>query len=156
MLPTQENLKAVIERGVPGAAISMEGPHLVVDPKALVRVCRFLKDAPAYQLDYLSDVTAVDYPPERLELIYHLYSMSKKHGPVVLAVKLPRGNPVASSVTPIWRGAEFQEREVYDLFGVTFEGHPDLRRILMWEGFEGHPMRKDYVVEDQDGLEELR
>jgi hypothetical protein len=62
--------------------------------------------------------------------------------------------PVVASVTPIWRGAEFQEREVYDLFGVRFEGHPDLRRILMWDGFEGHPMRKDYVVEDQDTLEE--
>jgi NADH:ubiquinone oxidoreductase subunit C len=58
-----------------------------------------------------------------------------------------------ASVTPIWRGAEFQEREVYDLYGVRFEGHPDLRRILMWDGFQGHPMRKDYVVEDQNVLE---
>ena len=80
--------------------------------------------------------------------------MERKHGPIALQVSLPRQQPVVASVTPIWRGAEFQEREVYDLYGVTFEGHPDLRRILMWEGFEGHPMRKDYVPEDQNVLED--
>ena len=85
-----------------------------------------------------------------MEVVYHLYSMAKKHGPVTLKVRLPRATPRVSSVTPIWRGTEFQEREAYDLYGVVFEGHPDLRRILMWDGFEGHPMRKDYVVEDQD------
>jgi NADH:ubiquinone oxidoreductase subunit C len=67
--------------------------------------------------------------------------------------RLNRANPHAASVTPIWRGAEFQEREAYDLYGVVFDGHPDLRRILMWDGFEGHPMRKDYVVEDQNAPE---
>ena len=89
-----------------------------------------------------------------MDVVYHLYSMEQKHGPMTLLVKLPRQQPVVASVTPIWRGAEFQEREVYDLYGVTFEGHPDLRRILMWEGFEGHPMRKDYVPEDQNVLED--
>ena len=76
--------------------------------------------------------------------------MAQKHGPLALKVRLPRANPTVASVTPIWRGAEYQEREAYDLFGVIFENHPDLRRILMREGFAGHPMRKDYVVEDQD------
>ena len=118
--------------------------------KDLVAVCRCLKETERFDLDYLADLTVVDYPPERMDVVYHLYSMAKKHGPVVLKVTLPRANPVVTSITPIWRGAEFQEREAYDLFGVRFEGHPDLRRILMWDGFEGHPMRKDYVVEDQN------
>ena len=109
------------------------------------------------KLDYLANLTAVDYPPDpasggagRLDAVYHLYSMAQQHGPLTLKVTLPRSDPRAASVTPIWRGAEFQEREAYDLYGVVFEGHPDLRRILLWEGFEGHPMRKDYVPEDQD------
>ena len=76
--------------------------------------------------------------------------MERKHGLLVLKVPLDRRQPSVASVTPIWRGAEFQEREVYDLFGVVFTDHPDLRRILMWDEFQGHPMRKDYVPEDQD------
>ena len=132
-----------------------------MDPKDLIAVCRCLKGTERFGLDYLADLTVVDYPPDpaagvagRMDVAYHLYSMAKKHGPVTLKVSLPRANPVVASVTPIWRGAEFQEREAYDLFGVQFEGHPDLRRILLWDEFEGHPMRKDYVVEDQNVLEE--
>ncbi len=147
-LPPIDQLKAVIERSAPGIAV--EGANLVVDAAHLHAVCRLLKESAEYQMDYLSNVTAVDYPPERIEMVYHLYSMAKKHGPIGLKVKLPRTNPVVASLMAIYRGAEYQEREVWDLFGVKFEGHPDLRRILMWEGFEGHPMRKDYVVEDQD------
>jgi NADH-quinone oxidoreductase subunit C len=88
--------------------------------------------------------------PAHLEVVYHLYSMERRLGPVILrlrtdgraaGVKLP-------SLTPVWRSCEFQEREIYDLFGIVFEGHPDLRRILMWEGFQDHPMRKDYVEPD--------
>ena len=154
MLPLVEELKAVVERGTPGVSCGVEGDSLLVEPRDLARVCSFFKESPDYQCDYVSNLTAVDYPPERIEVVYHLYSMSRKHGPVILKVKLPREKPVVASVTPIWRGADFQEREVYDLFGVIFEGHPDLRRILMWEGFKGFPLRKDYVVEDQDALEE--
>jgi NADH/F420H2 dehydrogenase subunit C len=157
MLPPLEDIKAKLEELLPGAMFSIEGPVLYADPKHLAAVCRTLKDNPRFALDYLADVTAVDYPPDpaaggagRIEVVYHLYSMAQKHGPLTLKVKLPRATPIVASVTPIWRGAEFQEREAYDLFGVRFEGHPDLRRILMWEGFEGHPMRKDYVPEDQD------
>ncbi len=150
MLPPVDAFKATIERSLPGVTLQLEGLTLVVEVKDLLRVCRFLKDSPAYDMDYLSNLTAIDYPPDAVETVYHLYSMKQKHGPLAVRVKLPRANPVVPSVTPMWRGAEFQEREAYDLFGVIFEGHPDLRRILMWEGFKGHPMRKDYVVEDQD------
>jgi len=164
-LPALDELKPTLEQLLPGVSLTVEGPVLIVTPKDLTAVCRCLKETERFRLDYLSSLTAVDYPPGqnappagggqagRIELVYHLYSMTHKHGPVTLIVKVDRANPRVDSVTPLWRGAEFQEREVYDLFGVTFEGHPDLRRILMWDGFEGHPMRKDYVVEDQDVLE---
>ena len=88
--------------------------------------------------------------PGYLEAVYHLYSMELKHGPVIL--RLRTGNRADQarlpSLTPIWRGAEFQEREIFDLYGIIFDGHPDLRRILMWEGFRDFPMRKDYVEPD--------
>jgi len=88
--------------------------------------------------------------PGFLEAVYHLYSMALGHGPLV--IRLRTGNRTdrveLPSLTPVWRSCEFQEREVFDLFGIQFEGHPDLRRILMWDNFEDHPMRKDYVPAD--------
>lgn len=88
--------------------------------------------------------------PGYLEAVYHLYSMELKQGPVIL--RLRTGNRTDQvhlpSLTPVWRGAEFQEREIFDLYGVIFDGHPDLRRILMWDEFKDHPMRKDYVEPD--------
>jgi NADH-quinone oxidoreductase subunit C len=85
-----------------------------------------------------------------LEAVYHLYSMEKKHGPFILRMRTHnRADGVhLPSLTPVWRSAEFQEREIFDLFGIIFDGHPDLRRLLMWEGFLDHPMRKDYVDPD--------
>jgi len=85
-----------------------------------------------------------------LEAVYHLYSMELKHGPVILRLRTHnRTDQVrVPSLTPVWRGCEFQEREIYDLFGIVFDGHPDLRRILMWDEFRDHPMRKDYVEPD--------
>jgi NADH-quinone oxidoreductase subunit C len=88
--------------------------------------------------------------PGYLEAVYHLYSMAMKQGPVI--IRLRTGNRTDQnhlpSLTPVWRGAEFQEREIYDLYGIIFDGHPDLRRILMWDGFKDFPMRKDYVAPD--------
>lgn len=88
--------------------------------------------------------------PGCLEVVYHLYSMTLQHGPVILRLRTGnRSDAVAlPSLTPVWRACEFQEREVWDLYGVHFEGHPDLRRILMWDEFKDHPMRKDYVEPD--------
>lgn len=88
--------------------------------------------------------------PGYLEVVYHLYSMARKHGPVILRVRTAnRTDPVTlPSLTPVWRSCEFQEREIFDLFGIVFEGHPDLRRLLMWDEFTGFPMRKDYVEPD--------
>jgi NADH-quinone oxidoreductase subunit C len=88
--------------------------------------------------------------PGYLETVYHLYSMELKHGPVIIRMRTAnRSDRVhLPSLTPIWRGCEFQEREIFDLYGIVFDGHPDLRRILMWEGFQDYPMRKDYVEPD--------
>jgi NADH-quinone oxidoreductase subunit C len=88
--------------------------------------------------------------PGYLEAVYHLYSMELKHGPIILRLRTQnRGDQNhLPSFTPVWRGAEYQEREIYDLYGIVFDGHPDLRRILMWENFKDHPMRKDYVEPD--------
>lgn len=85
-----------------------------------------------------------------LEAVYHLYSMALKHGPVILRLRTENRTDKnhVPSLTPVWRGAEFQEREIFDLYGIIFDGHPDLRRLLMWEGFQDHPMRKDYVEPD--------
>jgi len=97
------------------------------------------------------DQTLETKKPGILEVVYHLYSMELKHGPFILRLRTAdRGqNARVPSLTSIWRGAEFQEREAFDLYGITFDGHPDLRRILMWDEFKDFPMRKDYV-EPQD------
>ena len=152
---------------------------LAVDVEHAYAVAQFLRDDLQLRLDYCSNVTGVDYLDAELsekvkvkklvdgvekeveevkktqragylEAVYHLYSMSLKHGPVILRQRTPgRADPVrVTSLTPLWRSAEFQEREVFDLYGVLFDGHPDLRRILMWDGFKDYPMRKDYVEPD--------
>ena len=152
---------------------------LVVDHEHAVAVAKFLRDDPALRLDYLSNITGVDWldtvlkqttrtkqiidgvereiaqttetkRPGYLEVVYHLYSMALKHGPMILRMRTANRTDQARvpSLTPVWRGAEFQEREVFDLYGIEFENHPDLRRLLMWEGFRDFPMRKDYVEPD--------
>lgn len=163
---------------VPNKGLS--GQHsLRIDHEHALAVARYLRDAPGLRFDYCSNVTGVDWPGKEtsekikvkkivdgveqeveevrktrseghLEVVYHLYSMEKKHGPVILRMStVDRDEQVhLPSLTPVWRGADFQEREVFDLYGVRFDGHPDLRRLLMWDEFVGHPMRKDYVEPD--------
>ncbi len=131
-------------------------------------VARFLRDDDELRLDYCSNVTGVDWPQAAgevanqtdgegyLEVVYHLYSVHHRHGPVILRMRTAnRANGVElPSLTPVWRSAELQEREVFDLYGVQFTGHPDLRRLLMWDSFVGHPMRKDFVEPpDESGRE---
>src|SRR5208282_2583560 len=115
---------------------------------SLLEACALLKDDPACPFNFLSDVTCVDwYPAEpRFEVVYHLLSIAKKER-VRLKVRLDSGSPVVESLTSVWPGANYFEREIFDLFGVRFSGHPYLRRILMPEDWEGHPLRKDYPVE---------
>jgi NADH:ubiquinone oxidoreductase subunit D/NADH:ubiquinone oxidoreductase subunit C len=115
----------------------------VVQSDQLTQVAQHVRDEMGY--DYLSGVTAVDYASDGYyEVVYHAYSMERGGGPLVLKARADAEDPVLPSVVPIWPGADFQEREVYDLMGVRFDGHPDLRRVLLWEGFEGHPLRKNW------------
>ena len=154
-------------------------PSLLVEASHTIAVAKFLRDDSQLRLDYCSNVTGVDWPeaettekvkvkkvvdgverevdevkktkrPGYLEVVYHLYSMALKHGPVILRQRTQNRSDQThvASLTPVWRGCEFQEREVFDLYGVIFDGHPDLRRILMWDGFKDFPMRKDYVEPD--------
>jgi NADH-quinone oxidoreductase subunit C len=121
---------------------------LFIRRTSLLTVCEFLRDASDLRFNYLSDVTALDHYPNdpRFEVVYHLYSIGTNQS-LCLKVRLPGENPRVASVVSVWPGASACEREVYDLFGIYFEGHPDLRRILMPEDWEGHPLRKDYPTE---------
>ena len=114
----------------------------IVEASALTDFAKTLRDEFGY--DYLSSVTGVDYLPEgKMEVVYHAYRMTGG-GALVFKVQVPRENPVVPSLVPIYPGADFQEREAWDLLGIKFEGHPNLKRILLWEGFEGFPLRKDW------------
>jgi len=155
-LKTVEEIKSAIEAAVPGARVeivlnpSPSGQHsLRVKPECALAVATFLRDDAEFRLDYLSNVTGVDWPG-CLEAVYHLYSVALKQGPLVIRMRtVNRTDQVElPSLTRVWRSAEFQEREIFDLFGIIFTGHPDLRRILMWDGFKDHPMRRDYVEPD--------
>jgi NADH-quinone oxidoreductase subunit C len=152
---------------------------LRIAPESAVVVATFLRDDPELAFDFLSnkemaekvkvtrqvvktidgveqtveetaDETRKRVDPGYLEAVYHLFSVGKKHGPLVLRMRtVNRSDQVdLPSLTPVWRSAEFQEREVFDLYGIVFTGHPDLRRLLMWDGFKDHPMRRDYVEPD--------
>jgi NADH-quinone oxidoreductase subunit C len=193
-LKTVEEIKGAIEAGVPGARVEIvqnPGPSaqhsLRIGHEYAVRIATFLRDDPELALDFLSNVSGVDWPdkeiaekvkvtrqltkavdgmeqtvdetveethkrlePGCLEAVYHLFSVAKKHGPLILRMRTANRSDKVNlpSFTPVWRAAEFQEREIFDLYGIVFEGHPDLRRILMWDGFKDHPMRRDYVDPD--------
>ena len=118
-------------------------PFLVLDPAAIAEVGAFLRDDPELAMDCLSNESGVDYK-DRIEVVYHLFSYSKRHG-AVLKVKLPRDNPKVATLEGVWKSANWMEREIFDLLGVFFEGHSDLRRILMPEDWVGFPLRKDFV-----------
>jgi len=121
---------------------------IVLDRPYLREACALLRDNADFPFNYLSDVTCVDrYPSEpRFEVVYHLLSIPKRER-VRLKVRLDGSSPVIESITAVWPGANYFEREVFDLFGIRFTGHPYLRRILMPEDWEGYPLRKDYPVE---------
>lgn len=118
----------------------------------ILDILRYLHDDPAIFLDYLVDVCGVDYlgkKEKRFEVVYHLYSIKHRHQ-IRVKAEVPADDTSIDSVVPIWAGANWHEREAYDLFGITFKGHPDLRRVLMPEDWEGHPLRKDYPLKGPD------
>jgi NADH-quinone oxidoreductase subunit C len=123
---------------------------IVVRKDDIVPICQSLRDDPELRFNFLSDLCGVDYPERkpRFDVVYNLYSISKNHR-VRLKVRVDDGESV-SSVTSVWSTANWHEREVFDMFGIRFEGHPDLRRILMPEDWEGHPLRKDFPLTKEE------
>lgn len=185
MINAEETRTRILEK-FPGATVTLipneapnAQPSLLLNDANVSEIAKFLRDDAALKLDFLSNVTGVDFldtvlkqkvktkkivdgvekeveetieTPRAgyLETVYHLYSMTLKHGPLVIRLRTENRTDKVHlpSMTPLWRSAEFQEREIYDLYGIVFDGHPDLRRILMWDGFKDHPMRKDYAEPD--------
>jgi NADH-quinone oxidoreductase subunit C len=133
---------------VVGVKFDRDEMSISVDGSNIRQACALLRDDSQCDFNFLSDITCVDwYPAEpRFEVIYHLLSIAKKER-VRLKVRLDSASPTVESLTPLWPGANYFEREVFDLFGIRFTGHPYLRRLLMPEDWEGHPLRKDYPVE---------
>ncbi len=117
----------------------------LVRGERIVEILTFLRDDPDLLFDFAMDLTGVDYLGEtpRYEVVYHLFSLAKKHR-VRIKVRLREEDPVIDSAVAVWPGINWYEREAYDMYGIHFRGHPNLKRILMYEGFEGHPLRKDY------------
>ncbi len=181
-----ESVKNQFPDAVSGSHTYRGDATLVLRPESLLEVARFLKEAPALQMNFLMDLTAVDYstfgqspapaffassgvavspasqipdddpwpgPPEqaRFVVVYHFYSREHKHR-LRLVVPVEEAEPGLDSLTSLWAGADWLEREVWDMFGIRFQGHPSLKRILMYEEFEGHPLRKDYPVNKRQPL----
>ncbi|MBI4199320.1 MAG: NADH-quinone oxidoreductase subunit C [Chloroflexi bacterium] len=139
-----EELGPHIQAAFPQGVERWEGGSLWIRPEAVLDVARFLKETPPLAFDLLNSITAVDYV-EHFEIVYHLTSTVHNHKAVLKARVYGRELPSLPSVTSVWQGADFQEREVWDLMGVAFTGHANLKRIMLWEGFPGHPLRKDYL-----------
>ena len=136
-----------INAELPGSVVESRDGDVRIEPASIRNVARYLKDAEGLEFSFLSSITAVDYV-EYFELVYHLTSLKLNQSVVLKAHCYGRDELSAPSVSGVWRGADFQEREIWDLFGIRFDDHPNLKRILLWEGFPGHPLRKDYLGQD--------
>ncbi len=141
-----EKLKKVFEDGIGEIKTDLPvDPFFFVSADKINAVSLFLRDEESLQFDNLSCLSGMDYDKDNLAVVYHLYSYVHHHK-LVVKVVVPKSNPVVNTVSDVWAAADWHEREAYDLVGMTFEGHPDLRRILLPEDWEGHPLRKDYKV----------
>ena len=144
---TVRRLRAVMPEVVEEVGSFRNEVTVYIQRSEIARVCRLLRDDPELTYNFLSDLTALDWwgkRDPRFEVVYHLYSFHHKRR-IRLKVRVAEGESLATT-TAVWPAANWLEREVYDLFGIVFEGHPDLRRILMPEDWQGHPLRKDYPV----------
>ncbi len=142
----------------PDEVVSHHSDHgddtAVVKTPRFVEICELLRDDPTTRLEMLMDLTVADYlgvKEPRFEVVYHLYSLSKNHR-LRLKIEVPEDDTKVPSVLSVWKSANWMEREAWDLYGIKFTGHPDLRRILLYPQFEGHPLRKDYPLEKRQPL----
>jgi NADH-quinone oxidoreductase subunit C len=152
-----QRLAATFGDGVGPLQPANKDPWCTFAPAQVVEICRYLKTDPALAFDFLEDLTAVDYPKENLiRVVYHFYSYRHRHSFKAKA-ELPRGQPEVDTVEVVWKAANWLEREVLDLFGVTFKGHSDPRRIMLPPDWVGHPLRKDYVEQGgYQGISNIR
>lgn len=134
---------ARLEEHFPGCVIAACSDSLLIKEESLLQVATFLKDEPGLDFDYLNNLTAADYQ-QYFEVVYNLTSLKHNHSLTLKVRCHDKNEPSVPSVYHLWQGADFQEREVFDLMGVSFKGHPNMKRIFLWEGFAGHPLRKDY------------
>jgi len=132
-----------LEKQFPNSVVESSQESIIVKSESLLAVASFLKDTPGLDFNYLTHISAVDHY-DYFEVVYQLTSLQHNHSLVLKTRCYGRDNAVVPSVVSLWRGADFQEREIYDLMGIGFDGHPNLKRIFLWEGFQGHPLRKDY------------
>jgi len=139
-----EEIASQVKEQLPGSIVDSSQDSLVVNSESWLAVATFLKDTPGLDFDYLTGITAVDYY-DYFEMVYQLTSLKHNHSLVVKTRCYEREKPSLPSVVSLWRGADLQEREIYDLMGISFDGHPNLKRIFLWQGFQGHPLRKDYL-----------
>ena len=139
-------LADLLRAAVPGSVAESGEAAVVLNAPSVVDAARFLRDDPDLDFAALIHLTAVDYV-DYFEIIYRLTSYRRNHGALVKTRAYGRTAPEVPSVTGVWKSANFQEREVFDLMGVRFDGHPDLKRIVLWEGFEGYPLRKDFLLQ---------
>jgi len=138
-----KEIAAKLQPRFPGSIVESSESGLVVKSESLLDIASFLKTSPDLDFDYLTAITAVDYYAY-FEVVYQLTSLKHNHSLVVKTRCYGRDNPALPSVVSLWRGADFQEREIYDLMGIRFDGHPNMKRIFLWEGFKGYPLRKDF------------
>lgn len=152
---TLAKIKAAFGEGVLETHSQFGDDTAVVSPELILRVAAFLKTDPELDYNFLIDLTAVDYLQmnlkPRFEVVYHFFSLEKKHR-VRIKAPLEGSNPEIDSLTSLWPGADWFEREVWDMFGIKFRGHPNLKRLLMYEEFQGHPLRKDYPYNKRQPL----
>ncbi len=139
-----EEVGAKLEKKFPGSTVESSKDSFLVRSEFLLTVANYLKDTPGLDFDFLSYITAVDYC-DYFETVYYLTSLEHNHSLVMKTRCYGRDDLSLPSVVSLWRGADFQEREIYDLFGISFEGHPNMKRIFLWDSFKGNPLRRDYL-----------
>jgi NADH:ubiquinone oxidoreductase subunit C len=139
-----ETLARRLQEAAPDVVTEWDESSVWIRPDSIGSVASFLHDDPDLDFAFLNAVSAIDFV-EYFELLYHLTSLAKEHTGVIRSKVYGREEPTVASVVGVWKGADFQEREIWDLMGIKFTGHPNMKRIMLWEGFDGHPLRKDFL-----------
>jgi len=146
--PLEDEVKSKFGDAVVGTRYNFADLEIRVKKEKIVALCQFLRNHEKTPYNFLRNLTAADYK-DRFEIIYHLCATGTMDN-IIVKSDVDRENPHIDSVTSVWSGADWQEREVFDLFGIHFDGHPDLRRIMLTDDWEGHPLRKDYEVKQKE------